>query len=168
MDLERLSVTRPRTTAMSVVPRRATPRVVVIEHDPEMRSLLCDILAGDYEAVVPGTPITIADIDDQEPDVILVGTVDGATSSLTPDQIAGLAKRHMRLHRVPTVLLSARPGAVSVGHDATVRPEVTVIPLPTDMATILAVLASVTDRRTALPEVCVHGFDVMADRCCRC
>lgn len=123
-------------------PSRTPPRLLVIEHDPEMHALLRDILADDYVITEPPAPVSIAAIDAEDPDVMLMGIDDGASpSGLTSDEIAALASRHMRLYHVPIVILTA--DAAVLGPRLTNLNGVTVVSLPFDLDTIRCVLRSV-------------------------
>lgn len=134
------------TTIRSAMPPERRLRLVVLERDTEMLALLTDILAGDYEIAAPPDPISITAVDMQEPDVLLVGTVEG----LTPVEIVALASRHMGLRRVPIILLSADGDVLADASRLTRYRSVTVVSLPFDVDTIRAVVDSVA-RHAANP-----------------
>lgn len=53
-------------------------RVVLLERDPEMVSLMRDILNECCDVVVPASPASIGDIDRGNPDVVMIGTAAAA------------------------------------------------------------------------------------------
>lgn len=151
--LERLPDERglPRV-AYRPLPRRSRRRIVVVEDDLEMLELLRGILDPEYEVAVPAAPVTIASIDAEDPDVLVIGTADsGPGASLSPAEIAALAGRHMRLHRVPVVVLTADATILADAQRLAEPRAVTVVLLPFDVETINCVLKSVA-RRSAIPD----------------
>jgi hypothetical protein len=147
------------------------PRVVLLERDPEMVSLMRDIMSECCDVIVPSSPANIVDIDRQDPDLILIGTPAASPGELSTEQVVVLARRHMRLRGAPIVVLSAEPNVLASAGSLTHLGGVTVISMPFDAETVWRVLDSilVEVRQTSasrLPAVCWHGFE--GDGCPRC
>lgn len=158
---------------VSRVQAATRPRLVVLEDDPDIVALFGDIAADEYDLVALPRETHVPAIDAQEPDVLLIGTVTSDSSSaLTPQELAGLAARHMRLHRVPIVILTADAELLGDRRLAELS-AATLVSLPFDIKTMLCVLKSVSRHegspvRMTLPELCHHGFDVSGDDCAYC
>ncbi len=149
------------------------PRLVMLEDDTDLATLLRDVAGDDYDLVPVRRDATIAAIDAMEPDVILVGAWAGESSTaLAPTDIASLAARHMRLHRVPIVVLTADVRLLG-GNRLAELGGATLMSLPVDLETFRSVLTSVSRRATppaamSLPELCGHGFEIAAEPCAQC
>ena len=133
--------------APSVQTATSRPRVLVISSDVEMAQLLQDILVDDYDVIAQPHPTTITAIDGEEPDVVIIGTLDGG---LQPEEIVALAARHLRLRHVPMIVMSfgsdLLEGARRVSGDSSVR----LVSLPFDADTVLSVVNSVMAPARAL------------------
>lgn len=116
-----------------------------------MTELLRDIFSDDYEVTAVAGPVSIAGIDELEPDVIVMGAVDpGPVQGLATAEIVFLATRHMRLHRVPIVVLAAHPVPL---RQAERLLGATVVGLPFDLETIECVLkAAARHAASATPQ----------------
>jgi hypothetical protein len=116
------------------------PRVVVVSSGVDMAHLLEDLLSDDYDVLAQPHPTTITAIDGDEPDVVIVGTLDGG---LTPEEIVALAARHLRLRHVPIIVMTFGPdlleGARRLSRDSRVR----LVSLPFDADTVRSVVNSV-------------------------
>lgn len=138
-------------------------RVVLLERDPEMVSLMRDILKECCEVVVPASPASIGDIDRANPDVVVIGTAAASPGELSTEQIVILARRHMG-QRVPIVVLSAEPNVLAGAGSLMHLGGVTVISMPFDAETVWRVLDSIVGEfpeasASRLPAVCRHGFE---------
>lgn len=139
-------------------------RVVLLEQDPEMVSLMRDILNECCEVVVPAGPASIGDIDRAKPDVVLIGTSAASSGELSTEQVVILARRHQGLRGVPIVVLSAEPNVLASAGSLMHLGGVTVISMPFDAETVWGVLASIIFEvpqasASRLPAVCRHGFE---------
>src|SRR5688500_9984335 len=57
------------------------PRLVVLACDPGMVEVLSDVLADDYDVSAPRHPATMGTIAAEEPDAVLVGTLEGGLTA---------------------------------------------------------------------------------------
>lgn len=166
-----ISTSRGMTTPVAAAELAATPpRVVVLERDIEMVTLLREIVGADYQVVAPAGPPSIVAIDAEDPDIMVIGGLD---PGLTADDIIALAARHMRLHDVPIILLSADADVLTDAGRLTQHPSVTVLSLPFDVDSVRGVLLGLSRQAAQrdsmrLPRICAHGFDVAEGRCARC
>lgn len=167
-DLSQLPITSRPTP---LIERRISkPRLVVLACDPDMVEVLSDVLADDYDVTAPRHPATMGTIAAEEPDAVLVGTLEGG---LTAQELVTLMTRHMRLHGVPVVLMSAQPDLLGHAGSTPHLAGVTLLSLPVDVETVrLVVEAAIREahRPTSgrLADLCPHGFDVASESCRRC
>jgi hypothetical protein len=173
IDQPRRPGARPNLQRTSPNRALSRPRLVMLEDDTDLVTLLCDVVGDEFALVPVSRDATIATIDAMEPDVILIGAWVGESSTaLAPTDIASLATRHMRLDRVPIVVLTADVRLLGGSRLADLG-GATLMSLPVDLETFRSVLTSVSRRATpaaamSLPELCAHGFEIAAEYCRQC
>jgi CheY-like chemotaxis protein len=153
---------------------REHPRIVVAGHDPDLTQLLTELLRPEYDVVTLDGAPTLAGFDAAQPDAILLGTsACRSQAALRPHEIATLASRHMRLQRVPMIVLAATADPLTDARQFSDASAVTVIRLPFDAISFLSAVRSVAQAARVelagrIPDVCVHGFGAADDGCHRC
>lgn len=142
---------RPPNSARRGTSRSRRPRVVLMDADREFAELLVEIFEDDYEVVTRPRPTTLAEIDVNGADVVIIGTVDPQSrAAVARDEIVARIRRHVGERTVPIVILSCGPNVLGEAEGLAGIGGVTVVMLPFDLDTIESVLESVAPRAKRL------------------